>query len=200
MLEIREVRLANLRALLASEPGPERGRQARFARRIAKSPAQLSQWLIGYRTLDDEAVRAIEAKLGLKRWAFDDPNWTNDQAPEPAQAHALSLSPFETPPLVSVEDLMQSKELPACFVAEIPDGALTGKFEQGTRVVFEVGAAPKVGAPVLVADRDGQRWVRIYGNVRGDRWQALATGLGHVSLDSEADGLVVLAAARWVEI
>lgn len=199
MPDTRDTRLANLRALLAAEPGPDRGRQARFAKRIGKAPAQLSQWLIGYRTIDDETARHIEGRLGLERWALDAGQNPIPQA-QGGVAHALSLTAFDTPPTLTWEGLMQSKELPAAFVLALPDDALAGLFHAGTRVVFERSAQPKIGRPVLVQDRDGLRWVRIYGNVRGSRWQALATGAGHATLDSEADGLVLLAAARWVEL
>ena len=198
MPDTRDTRLANLRALLAAEPGPDRGRQARFAKRIGKAPAQLSQWMIGYRTIDDETARHIEGRLGLERWAMDAiPNLGGSGF---TLEHPSAPQRFDTPPLMTWEGLMQSKELPAAFVLALPDDALAGLFHAGTRVVFERSAPPKVGKPVLVQDRDGLRWVRLYGNVRGTRWQALATGAGHATLDSEADGLVLLAAARWVEL
>lgn len=56
---IRRVRLAWLRDTRFG------GVAARLARSIEKSPAQLNQWLSGYRNLDERSARAIEDKLGL---------------------------------------------------------------------------------------------------------------------------------------
>jgi len=95
---------------------------------------------------------------------------------------------------------MQSKELPARFVVAVPDAAIANEHAQGTEIVFDRSAPPKVGRPVIVQDRAGLRYLRLYGNVRGERWQALATSIGHATLDSEADGLVLLAAAIWIAV
>lgn len=113
-------------------------------------------------------------------------------------AQELSPRPFDTPPICSWENLMQSKELPARFVVAVPDEAIDSKYPAGTEIVFDRSSIPKVGRPVIVEDRAGLRYLRIYGNVRGERWQALATSVGHATLDSEADGLVLLAAAIWI--
>lgn len=114
-------------------------------------------------------------------------------------AHAMSLPPFDTPPEITWGEAMSTSSLPSSFVLELPDDALNGHFEKGTRVVFSTNASPKVGKPILIEDLQGSRWIRLYGNVRGDRWQAIATGLGYVTLDSHNDGLTVLAAAAWIE-
>lgn len=39
--------------------------QAAFARAIKRSPAQVNQWLTGYRNMDVKACRHIEKSLGL---------------------------------------------------------------------------------------------------------------------------------------
>jgi hypothetical protein len=39
----------------------------------------------------------------------------------------------------------------------------------------------------------------IYGNVRATQWQAIALDVAYSTLDSQADGLTVLAVAQWIE-
>jgi hypothetical protein len=88
---------------------------------------------------------------------------------------------------------MQSTELPPCFVLAVPDAAIAERHPAGTRVVFETAAEPRPGRPVLVQDAGGVRYVRVYGGERGTRWQAMATDSAWPTLDSEADGLQLLA-------
>lgn len=47
------------------------GSQAKFARAIKKSPAQVHQWLVGNRTLGDAGCRTIELTLKLPQGFFD---------------------------------------------------------------------------------------------------------------------------------
>ena len=47
------------------QDGMFNGRQADLARQIGKSPAQLNQWLNGYRNLSDGMALKIEKQLGL---------------------------------------------------------------------------------------------------------------------------------------
>lgn len=62
-------RLASLLALLAEDQGPERGRKQRLAARLHKKPAQISQWLSGYRTIEEETARELEVRAGkLPGW------------------------------------------------------------------------------------------------------------------------------------
>lgn len=70
-MSFKEARLTALLALLGEDVGPERGKKARLAKRIGKSAAQVSQWLSGYRTIDDESARAIEQSAGKPCWWMD---------------------------------------------------------------------------------------------------------------------------------
>jgi DNA-binding transcriptional regulator YdaS (Cro superfamily) len=54
-----------LRQLLDREPYLGRGGQARLAADIKRAPAQISQWLGGARTLNEESARNIEEMLKL---------------------------------------------------------------------------------------------------------------------------------------
>jgi transcriptional regulator with XRE-family HTH domain len=59
MTDVREIRLDRLHEAL-KEAG---GKKASLAREIGKSPAQLSQWFSGYRTIEEESAREIERRL-----------------------------------------------------------------------------------------------------------------------------------------
>jgi transcriptional regulator with XRE-family HTH domain len=59
-MEIREIRLERLLALLTEE----RGKRASLAARLKKSPSQLSQWLGRYRTISEDSAREIERNSG----------------------------------------------------------------------------------------------------------------------------------------
>lgn len=61
-MEIKEKRKTRLEQLLAEEPGPPRGKKQRLAKRLGKAPAQISQWLSGYRTIDEDTARDMERK------------------------------------------------------------------------------------------------------------------------------------------
>jgi len=47
------------------------GSQADFCRKAELQPAQVNQWLTGYRNLGEKAARKIESKLGLQPLWFD---------------------------------------------------------------------------------------------------------------------------------
>lgn len=183
--------------------------QADLARATGAKSSSVSAWVNGpTKTLDGRNSATLARLFGCDRdwlaFGLGAPNWADPLPPSaglsktPVAQH-LSLTPFDTPHEFTWEQLMQAKDLPARFVVPVPDGALAGRYEKGTRIVFEVGAAPKPGRPILVEDGAGARYVRLYGGVRGDRWQAIATDLAYATLDAEADQLQLLAAALWIE-
>lgn len=114
-------------------------------------------------------------------------------------AHPMSPEDFDTPPTVNWGEVMSGLKLPSSFVLELGDDAISARYQKGTKVVFEAGRPPKVGRPVLVADRLGNRYVRLYGEVKGNAWKALSTDPMYASLDSQADALQIIAAAAWIE-
>lgn len=66
-MNIAEIRRLRLEALVAKQPG--RAKQRGLAAAIGKAPAQISQWINGTRTINEESARAIEKKLKLtERW------------------------------------------------------------------------------------------------------------------------------------
>lgn len=92
-------------------------------------------------------------------------------------------------------------ELPQRFRCEVPDDALWSSTEggtaKGTPVVFartDMHPAPGVG--ILVEDLKGRRFVRIYRQGPAGQWLAAARNGNYLSLESERDGLKLLAVAE----
>ena len=89
-----------------------------------------------------------------------------------------------------------SGELPEVFRCELVDDALAPNTPKGTPIVFARNAAPYPGVGVLVEDRDGVRYVRVYTQGAAGHWMASARHPAYVSLDSEQHGLKLLAVAQ----
>lgn len=75
-MDTKEIRVANLRALLAEEDG----KQVRLASRLGVSPSQLNQWFSGVRTISEESARKLEKASG-KPVGWLDGNRTEDASP-----------------------------------------------------------------------------------------------------------------------
>lgn len=115
-------------------------------------------------------------------------------------AHVLSqVSPMIEPTTIPWESIL-AESLPALFRAVIPDDAMGAEYPRGCIVNFSTAEGPpRARDLVLVADADGGVYFREYQTGRGNRWQAVAQISGYQTLDSEADGLRVLAISmgRW---
>jgi hypothetical protein len=64
-MSIASVRLERLQELLKLNRYAGRGGQARLGADINKAPAQISQWLSGARTINEDSARNIEQRLRL---------------------------------------------------------------------------------------------------------------------------------------
>lgn len=112
-------------------------------------------------------------------------------------AHPVSVKPFTLPMQMTWEQVMQSKELPERFIVESPDDALSPRLPRGTAVVFERASTAQPGECVLVRDKRGATHMRRYVQGIGPAFTAQALNDAYASLDSERDGLVVLAVMAW---
>lgn len=207
-VNVRESRQAALTLLLEEDAGPIRGRKQRLAARIKKAPAQVSQWLSGYRTIDEETAREIEKRAKKPpRWMDDvgksnaNPDHSASQAPMIAGAgigvplaHAMSdLVPMIEPIPIEWESTMYP-DLPPLFRVAAPDDAMAPRISKGNIVIFSTTeGAPRPNDVVLVAD-DNNRWaIRSYELRRPGHWRAVAAAAsGYNPLDSQLDGLKVL--------
>ena len=92
-------------------------------------------------------------------------------------------------------------DVPRVFSVEAPDDALAPRLRAGQLVSLDSTLTPASGDGVLIRDRIGGLHLRVYRQGVG-RWEAVATNDAHPTLDSERDGLLVLAIvtavnARW---
>lgn len=88
-MSMKDVRLANLLVLLEEEAGVK----AALARRIKKSPAQLSQWLSGYRTISEGTAREIERAAKKPAAWLDGPAITSPAAAQVAPPQLVDALP-----------------------------------------------------------------------------------------------------------
>lgn len=128
---------------------------------------------------------------------------TGEQPPKRGVDGGVTGSRFEPQAfddrLLTREQIMSMGELPARFVFALEDDAMGDFGRAGTQVVFESAREARPGAGVLVRDRDGQLSVRRKAQGRSQaHWLAVAPNGVYRSLDSEADGLELLAVWRGV--
>ncbi len=97
---------------------------------------------------------------------------------------------------------MHSQKLPPVFLATLPDDSMAPRAPAGSRVLFDSTLPAEAGDGVLVADASAAVYFRTYRVGPGGRWTAGSTNPAYHELDSERDGLRVLAVliavgGRW---
>ena len=103
------------------------------------------------------------------------------------------LSPI-TLPSMTWEVLMNSAELPEVFILAAPDDALAPTVRAGDELIWSTTKPAKIGSPILVRDARGQIYVRrMYEGDRPGHFVARVRSDAYRALDSEGDGLQVLA-------
>ena len=93
--------------------------------------------------------------------------------------------------------MKQADEIPAFFRVAMPDDSLRGEVDRGVMLLFDRDLPPETGRPVLVQDKYGERYIRIFSLLRGEHWRAVAKNDAFPPLDSLEDGLTVLATAKY---
>ena len=141
----------------------------------ASAPTQLQEAIGRYTTQTGEAPRSVES-VDLR-----------------------SAVPIIDPITIEWESILV-QALPRHFQLVLRDDAMAPEFPRGCVVTFStVEGAPRPRDAVLVEDRDGGVHFREYEAGRGDQWRAVALNSGFQALESERDGLRVLAICmgRW---
>lgn len=147
-----------------------------------------------YKGIGESNARRIEkAAKKSQYWMDTHPSITGEVPVIPGQSQHLRPVSLTLPPSISWGSLMSSETLPPQFTVVMPDEALAGRVPSGTVLVFSTQAKPEPGVGVLVKDRDGRRYIRRYAEGAGGAWQAQATNSAYVTLESERDGLKLLA-------
>ena len=98
--------------------------------------------------------------------------------------------------------MLEVKELPDEFRLAANDDALAPRLKDGQIAYFERGLTAKPGDVVLLKDAAGAMHMRVMRQKAAGRWEAHATNDAYTTLDSERDGLTILAVltgmvGRW---
>lgn len=177
-----------------------------LAKAAGVSPGAVSHWVSGgTKKLKAESAIGLSALTGwnVKWWAEGKGLRDFRQS----VAHQLSQSqpnndPQDDSPRVAWGS-MKAAELPEVFRVEVPDDAMADRVLKGHLVKFSTSVKPRAGDGVLVEDSSGAWFFRLYSPGAQGRFSAVAKNPAYQTLDSERDGLTVLAVlvgvpeARW---
>jgi len=188
------------------------GGVTKLANALDKSPSQVSQVLNAVphsrsgkpRVLGSDQAREYEGKLGLPEGIMDTPAEGVDaiEIPLHGQAQSVSLSGLKVASQVVEWSSLMRGTLPAAFKVAAPDDSMAPRLRTGQLVEFETGREPRPGDGVLVADNEEKPYIRLYVEGRQGQWEAHALKEGYRPLESDRDGLKLLAVlvavhARW---
>ncbi len=166
-----------------------------LAARFDVSYETLRKWTTGEAAPNRSRQAIVAEVLGVPPAAFMYGSSVFDSQ-EILTADVIDLATHSMPSTISWEVLMATnQDLPLTFMAAVPDDALHSTSPRGTLFVFRRDVEPAPGKAVLVRDRVGGIYIRRYGQGLGGNWLAQATNSAYVSLQSERDGLTLLAVA-----
>lgn len=114
-------------------------------------------------------------------------------APGSGVAHPLSEAKFEDAPTVIAWERILKEPLKAEFQTLMPDASMEPDVPRGARVIFVTGEEPVPGDWVLCKDSDSNLYLREMRQIRPGRWEAHAINPAFLPMDSERDGLSVVA-------
>lgn len=198
MLQVKEIRVARLRMALTECAGVK----SELARRVQKQPAQISQWLSGYRTISEDTAREFEQRLRKPPGWMDTPHL--EEAPDGAPplsaplSHALRHQPASNSPRIKWGAGMDH-ELPDVFSVTIEDDSMAPRVRRGDVVRFSRDVSPRPGDGVLVRDAAGRWYFRLYRERRPGEWGAHPLNDAYQPLDAQRDGLQILAVLTGIE-
>lgn len=115
-------------------------------------------------------------------------------------AHAVSLEKHTVTPRVEWSELMGDQDLPDLFEVEVPDNAMGPRAGSGRIVKFDRRVKAQPGDGVLVKDRGGRVFFRMYREGIGGHWQAVPRTEGYRTLDSRDDALEIVAVMVGVSV
>lgn len=201
MLEIGDIRLANLELVIA-----ELGSLERLAVAADTSSVYLSQ--IRNRAQDSKTgrprqmgtamARRIEAAAGKPPGWMDVHNTMEPPRHGWAPSDVLRPEAVFNPPRVTW-GVSMSTELPAIFSVAVPDDSMAPRVRRGDVVRFSCREVARPGDGVLVQDRDGAWFFRLYRERRPGEWEAHPLNSAYQPLDAHKDGLRVLAVLVGIE-
>lgn len=180
--------------------------KAQLAKAADVSAAAVSHWVSGgTQKLKAQSAIGLAQLTGWNvKW------WAEGKGPRDLRssvAHSLSLGQLNNEPQDDSERVawgsMKKQALPDVFRVEVPDDAMADRVLKGHLVKFSTVVEPRAGDGVLVEDTMGTWYFRLYSPGAQGRFSAVAKNPAYQTLDSERDGLTVLAVlvgvpeARW---
>lgn len=170
------------------------------------SPGAVSHWFSG----NSKKLKA-ESAIGLAQLTgWNVKWWAEGLGPRDLRtsvAHSLSQGQLNNEPQDDPQrvawGVMKAADLPDVFQVEVPDDAMADRVLRGHLAKFDTRVEPRAGDGVLVEDASGTWFFRQFSPGAQGRFSAVAKNSAYQTLDSERDGLKVLAVlvgvpqARW---
>lgn len=196
LYETRRERLKQiLREMSAADLAEASGIAASTLSRYKKEPDEK-----GAKNISEINARRIEtAARKTTYWLDGPPAVRGSPTTQKEVAHALSHLTVEDAPHVEWGEQMTGDDLPPVFWATLPDDSMAPRATAGKKMCFDRGMVPRPGDGVLVVDRAGGVAFRLYRSAGAGRWTAAAMNPAYEPLDSERDGLRVLAVLKAEE-
>lgn len=102
-------------------------------------------------------------------------------------------------PLLAWGSLMLMEAVLRQFRVAMPDDSMAPRLRQGQVARFDRDLEARPGDAVLVQDDHGRTYVRMYRERRPGLWEAHPVNDAYQSLDSERDGLQLVAVLTGVD-
>ena len=179
---------------------PLRGDRARLIERTGLTKGRVTQILDEDQPFGEKAAQAMAEKLGLPGDYFETDAYIGG-VPEREKGLTVMLGAgtVHDAQLVTWERILMKEPLPPMFWVALPDNAMAPRAPMGKLICFDTTMAPAPGDGVLLMDRDGGAYFRRYAAGVGGRWTGQALNPAFADLDSERDGLHVLAVLKSEE-
>lgn len=191
-MDVHEVRRARLKQLLggmsAAELSRRSGVAATLITRYLYEPATK-----GAKNLGEQNARKIETAAGKPPgWLDRQHSSAGRQSPEVAQILSQVQNTIR-PITMQWELILITDELPKEFTLPVRDDAMTPRLVRGGLAHCSTAAKHGPRDLVLIADSDGELYIREYAELTPTHWRGVAAQPGYLPLDSREHGLRVLA-------
>lgn len=147
---------------------------------------------------DPEQPFGEKAAASLASRLRERPDLFERDPPQMGVAQDLILDEITVPSTRTIDELRSMSSIPASFKLHAPDDALSPKVPRGMPLIMSATNTASPNQVILVRDRTGDLHLRRYGQAVGG-WRAIATNDAYLTLESERDGLELVAALRWVD-